>query len=230
MIWVESCQFYNSLTLISIKHDIYNLGIIFRYPNMAWLNVGASHLYNQKSNIHYKVRKSHMSHHTTVVNATQNIYINSCNEARKAGGLKPLPTDTPVSKATQQMEIALVGKVKTQWTNVFASVTLPAGNTNFGFLYPASGLKAGAPIPCVVDQINTLFKNWNLPGTTDIAKDMTETITTELSSQGGLLGVTNGSKQVNSNESIDWMVGYANVNISQDTAGYLYVFAAALEI
>jgi hypothetical protein len=169
-----------------------------------------------------------MSHHTTVVNATQNIYVNSCNAARQANGLKPLPANTPVSKATQQMETALVAQVTKAWTNNFPTTTL-GSNTNFGFVYPTSGLKPGTPIPCVVDQINLMFKNWNLPGTTDTADQMTETITTELSSQAGLMGTTQGSVQVNSNESIDWMVGYASVNISQGVGGYLYVFAAALE-
>jgi hypothetical protein len=169
-----------------------------------------------------------MSHHTTVVNATQNIYIDSCNAARQANGLTPLPAGTSVSNATKAMATALIAQVTKEWTNVYPSVSLGA-NTDFGFVYPTSELKPGIAIPCVVNQINMDFKNWSLPGTTDTATDITKTITEELSIQVGLMGTAHGSVQVNSNETIDWMAGYASVNISQGVGGYLYVFGSALE-
>lgn len=49
------------------------------------------------------------------------------------------------------------------------------------------------------------------------------------SSETILNSTTFGSVQVNSNETINWMAGYAQVNISTDVSGYLYVFAAALD-
>ena len=170
-----------------------------------------------------------MSHHTTVVNVTNNnIFIDSCNAARKAGGLKPLPHNISVSKATQLMKTALVGKVKTAWANQYPGVKLD-NQEDFGFMYPASALKPGSAPACVVQQLDQDFKNWQLPLTTDASTEIAQTITQELSSQGGLMSTAFGSVQVNSNETIDWMVGYAQVNISGDTSGYLYVFAAALD-
>jgi len=170
-----------------------------------------------------------MSHHTTVVNVTNTtVYINSCNAARKAGGLKPLPSDVSVSKATQAMKTALVGQVKTAWANQYPNVNLN-NQEDFGFMYPGSALKADTAPACVVQQITQDAKNWGLPLTTDFATQIAKTITEELSSQGGLMSTAFGSVQVNSNETIDWMAGYAKVNISGDTSGYLYVFAAALE-
>jgi len=170
-----------------------------------------------------------MSHHSTTINVTDiTVYINSCNAARKADGLSPIPEGTSVSKATQSMKTALMGKVKTAWANQFPGTTL-SNQEDFGFVSPASALVAGSAPKCVVQQIQLDFKNWQLPLTTNTPTDITQTITQELSSQGGLLSTAFGSVQVNSNETINWMVGYARVNISGDVSGYLYVFAAALD-
>lgn len=170
-----------------------------------------------------------MSHSTSIVNVTNTtVYINSCNAARAAKGLKPLPSNISVSKATQTMKTTLEGMVKTDWTNQYPHLNLN-NQMDFGFVYPADQLKPGTAPACVKSQINLKLNNWQMPTNTDTAENISETITQELSSQGGLMETSFGSEQINSNESIDWIIGYASVNISKNVSGYLYVFAAAME-
>lgn len=167
-----------------------------------------------------------MSHHTTVVVNNTNIYIKSVNKVRQEDGLGPLNPGTSVSAATKAMKTQLVGNVLTEFTKQFEGTT-PEG-PDFGFLQPASGLSAGTAPESVVNQINLDLQNWQLPGTTDTARQMADTITEELSARGGLLGTMYGSLSVNSNENIQWVVGFAIVNIALDVEGYVYAFAAGL--
>ncbi|MEM9556843.1 MAG: hypothetical protein AAGC60_21465 [Acidobacteriota bacterium] len=170
-----------------------------------------------------------MSHHTTVVNVQNtNIYINSVNAARKKAGLQPLPPGTTVSKATQQLEKMLVNLVNKDWGTQYPDVE--SAGSDFGFMYPTSELEPGQAPRCVVQQLALDFRNWQLPGTGGTARQIAQTITEELSAQGGVLGTQHGATSINSNEQIDWLVGYASVNISDDTNGYVYVFQAGLEI
>lgn len=170
-----------------------------------------------------------MSHSTTVNNVTNvNIYIDSANEVLKKAGLKPLPPGTSVSKATQMLETMLRKRVTSEWSTQYPGVD--SAGSDFGFMYPAKALQGGSVPKCVVEQVNMDLKNWQLSTTTSTAQQIAQTITEELSLQGGVLGTQHGSTQINSNETIAWLVGYAAVSISSDTDGYVYVFEAGLEI
>ena len=122
-----------------------------------------------------------MSHHHTTVTVTNiNVYIASCNAARHAGGLGPLPPGTKPNAATVLMKTALKNLVSKAWGVQYPDIEPASVVPDTGFIYPMSALTPGVAPACVVDQIALNFQNWGLPGTKATATAIAETVTEEL--------------------------------------------------
>lgn len=168
-----------------------------------------------------------MAYSKTVVTNNVNIYVSSVNASLKSVGLAPLPDGTSVSKATQLLQQALSKMTATSFSHRFPNLTLE--ESDYGYVGPTNGLQAGSTPSCAVQQVKGYFDTNGYPYTETIVDSIVSTITQNLVSQGGVAGTYTGEQQVNSNESIAWVVGYAAVAISATESGYVYTFGAALD-
>lgn len=171
---------------------------------------------------------SHSSSNTIVNVVNQNVFINEVNAAAPGAGMGPVAPGTPIEKAAQQYNAALVAKLGTTFAAVFGS-PLSAENQDNGYMGPIANLNPGDAPQCVVDQVNMDFQQWGLPGTTDVATTIARSITLHLANQGGVTNYTSGTLQVTSNESIAWMAYYGTFSIEQGELGAVYAFGAALQ-
>ncbi|MES2487522.1 MAG: hypothetical protein V4581_16445 [Bacteroidota bacterium] len=167
-----------------------------------------------------------MSHNASpTVTTNINIYYNSVNSNLKALGLEPIPSEDSVPLITQQALKQMMTALTAKFATTFPGQTLPPSNQDGGYCGPLSAVQPGVAPKCAVDQITQDFNNWGL-STSGVPTAIAQQIITEIISQGGQPGFASGTKQLTSAESMYWMCGYLNINITQTETGILYVFAA----
>src|ERR1044072_7516487 len=170
---------------------------------------------------------SQSSSPTIINNNNVTIYSNSINNGLNALGLQSLPVGQSVPLITQQALGKMLTALVTKFNNTFSANPLPPGSdTDGGYMGPMSAITPGQAPACAVNQITMDFANWGLSTTTTIPTTLAMEITQEIVNQGGQPGFQSGTYQINSAESLYWMVGYLSINISQTETGVLYVFAA----
>lgn len=168
-----------------------------------------------------------MSYSKTVVTNNVTVYVTSANAALKSAGLAPLPDGTSVTKATQALQKALSKMMETSFSHRFKALSLDS--TDYGYVGPTNGLVANSTPSCAVQQVKSYFDSNSIPYSDHIVDSIVSSITGHLVNQGGVMGTSTGEQQVNSNESIAWVVGYAAVDLSATESGYVYTFGAALD-
>lgn len=155
--------------------------------------------------------------------------VSQLNNAGQSVGMQPVSENTPVTQAAQQFEQSLMSTLTTtQWAKEFPNVTLPATNTDNGYMGPFTSDIVGTAPQCIVTQVGQDFSNWGLPTNTTLPTTIATTVANELVFQGGVQNFIGGTFQVSSNENICWLAGYGSFDVTQSELGVVWVFAAAL--
>ncbi len=83
-------------------------------------------------------------------------------------------------------------------------------------------------VQTVIDQMKQDFLNWNIDADPKAIAMMAATIQKEVVSKAGLKGISYGTYNIDSNESINWAVGYGTFQVTPDNKGLVYAFSAML--
>jgi len=118
-----------------------------------------------------------------------------------------------------QCVTAVVGLFKTQFG------TDPGTNTDNGCVQSYSD---DGDVKTVVSQITQDFNNWSIEADAKAIAMMASTIQREVVAKAGKTGVSYGTYNIDSNQSIDWVVGYGTFQITPENKGLVYGFAAQL--
>ncbi len=168
---------------------------------------------------------------TSVTNIQVNDSTTFINQAQAAGttvGMGTLPAGSTVPQAAHQFEQALMAKLLKDFASTFPSVTLPGSNTDNGYMGPFTSAISGTAPQCVVQQVSADFSRWGLPTNTSVPSTIGQTVTNEMTYQGGVPNFSSGTYQVSSSENIYWMAGYSAFDVTQSELGCIYVLAAAV--
>lgn len=170
-----------------------------------------------------------MSSSSSVTVDNTDIFVEQMNTVITQSGLQPLPAGTTADDAADKALALVRTKTQTQFATDFAGTALPPSNIDGGFMQPYSANVAGTAPQCVLDQVTMDLTNWNLPLTNDIPTAIAKTITSELSFQAGDLGFSSGTVELGPLETVLWVAGYVEYDVTQTTKGVVYAFTAAMQ-
>jgi hypothetical protein len=170
-----------------------------------------------------------MANQTTVTVTNNVTYTQEVNQIAQSLGIQPIPAGSSVAESAQNSEKSFMTAVPNQWATMFPNISLPPGQAVFGYMGPASALTTNPPPQCVIELVNNNIVNWQLPTTTDTGTQIAETIAVQVLAEGGQPNWSKGVVQVDTNDSIAFLVGYGTLSIQPDMVGVLYIFAMAAQ-
>jgi len=127
------------------------------------------------------------------------------------------PLTTSIKNAMTSCQTAVTDFFKTQFGTDVGS------NADNGCV---QSYQDNGDIKTVIGQMTKDFTNWGIDADPKAIGLMAATIQEEVVAKGGLKGVSFGTYNIDSNDSIDWVVGYATFQITPENKGLVYAFCA----